>query len=82
MRANSGGGEHWFTYLATVDLLHFVQELVETGLHVLTLDLHHVQGRGGGGGEPAIIGKCAGVNDRDLNISVLYLSSGFLVTGI
>ena len=80
MRANSGGGEHWFTYLATVNLLHFVQELVETGLHVLTLDLHHVQGRGGG--ESAIIGKCAGVNDRDLNISVLYLSSGFLVTGI
>ena len=49
----SEGVSVWFTYLPTVNLLHFVQELVETGLHVVTLDLHHVQGGGGGGGEPA-----------------------------
>ena len=37
-------------YLATVNLLYFVQQFVETSLHIITLDLHHVQGGGGGGG--------------------------------
>ena len=42
------------SYLATINLLHCVQEFVETGLHIITLDLHHVQSGGEGVGEPAL----------------------------
>ena len=39
----------YVVYLASINLLHFVQQFVKTVLDIVTLDLHHVYGGGGGG---------------------------------